>query len=30
MTAIRWPLKMFSTEAAASTIRNVMNTRVSE
>ena len=30
MIAIRWPLKMFSTEIRASTMRKVMNTRVSE
>ena len=30
MTAIRWPLKMFSTEAMASTTTKMTNTRVSE
>ena len=30
MTAIRWLLKMFSTDAAASTIRKITNTRVRE
>ncbi len=30
MMAIRWLLKMFSTEITTSTTRNVMNTRVSE
>ena len=30
MIAIRWLLKMFSTAASASTIMNVMKTRVSE
>ena len=30
MIAIRWLLKMFSTEATTSTQRKVMNTRVSE
>ncbi len=30
MIAIRWLLKMFSTEMKTSTQRNVMNTRVRE
>ena len=30
MIAIRWLLKMFSTEMRTSTIRKVMKTRVSE
>ena len=30
MIAIRWPLKIFSTEAIASTITNVRKTRASE
>jgi hypothetical protein len=30
MIAIRWLLKMLSTDASASTITKVMNTRVSE
>ncbi len=30
MTAIRWLLKMFSTEAPASTIRKITKTRVRE
>jgi hypothetical protein len=30
MIAIRWLLKMLSTEASASTIRKMTNTRVSE
>ena len=30
MIAIRWPLKMFSTDASASTTTKMMKTRVSE
>ena len=30
MIAIRWLLKMFSTDASASTTTKMMNTRVSE